>query len=461
MNKSNKQQRVNSPLLFLVILLTFSLSLHAQEVIQNKPLDIGDQVPELVLKNVINHSDSVIRIADLEGKLVILSFWATWCKVCIEQLPKMEALQQEFGDQILILPVTKDDAFKVSHLLQVSTNLNGIRLPFVTNTDLTFLFPHKAIPHEIWIDASRKVVAITGHEEVTADNIRLQLHGDTLGLARKRDIMNYDLLKPLIAGGLGSYQTAPHQIKYSRMITSYIPGLISFRSNVIKIQDRVTLKCTNTTIQDLYVQAIATNPHEIWPDNQDFYLRYGGRLIWEASDSTFYSSLETRKNPERIPDSLRAFNYEIILPRLDSARINSLMLQDLNDYFGHHYNIVGRREKRLVDCWTLVCTNSSIVSSKGDKRKVNINTNSKKIQVSNISVDEFLFRWQNATILMYFHPIPIINETGIIGTIDLDINVDPGDFEAVKKAISAYGLEFRLEKRLLDMIVIRDKVSSK
>ena len=270
--------------------------------------------------------------------------------------------------------------------------------------------------------------------------------------------MSYDLNKPIISGGLGNYVLPPDKIKYSRMLTSYLPGLGGFRSNVNKFGDLVMIKCTNTTVQDLFVQALATNPHHIWPDNQDFYLRYGGRLIWEVRDSTLFLSPKARSRPNRTPDSLMAFNYEIILPRDDSARINKMMLQDLNDYFGHHYNIVGSKEKRLIDCWALVCVDSTKAMSKGERKSILVDMKANSIDISNATVDEFMFWWQSRA--LYFHPIPIINETGIVGTIDLDLEVDPSDFEAVKKAISAYGLEFRLEKRLLDMIVIRDKVST-
>lgn len=46
-------------------------------------------------------------LAGLKGKVVMLDFWATWCKPCIEMYPEMRKWVQEFGPQgLVILGVT-------------------------------------------------------------------------------------------------------------------------------------------------------------------------------------------------------------------------------------------------------------------------------------------------------------------------------------------------------------------
>ena len=37
-------------------------------------------------------------LADLEGKVVFLNYWTTWCPYCIREMPDIEALYHEFGD---------------------------------------------------------------------------------------------------------------------------------------------------------------------------------------------------------------------------------------------------------------------------------------------------------------------------------------------------------------------------
>jgi peroxiredoxin len=38
-----------------------------------------------------------LRLADLAGKVVLVNFWATWCKPCEDEMPAMERLYRSLG----------------------------------------------------------------------------------------------------------------------------------------------------------------------------------------------------------------------------------------------------------------------------------------------------------------------------------------------------------------------------
>lgn len=40
-----------------------------------------------------------VALSDLRGKIVVLSFWTTWCPPCRAEMPSMEKLYQEFKDK--------------------------------------------------------------------------------------------------------------------------------------------------------------------------------------------------------------------------------------------------------------------------------------------------------------------------------------------------------------------------
>ncbi|MBB93635.1 MAG: thioredoxin [Rhodobacteraceae bacterium] len=39
------------------------------------------------------------RLADYEGKYILLNFWATWCAPCRKEMPQLSALQADFGGE--------------------------------------------------------------------------------------------------------------------------------------------------------------------------------------------------------------------------------------------------------------------------------------------------------------------------------------------------------------------------
>ena len=47
------------------------------------------------------------RIGD--GRITFLSFWATWCAPCVAELPSIEALYQDYKDQIDFVLVTHEN----------------------------------------------------------------------------------------------------------------------------------------------------------------------------------------------------------------------------------------------------------------------------------------------------------------------------------------------------------------
>jgi thiol-disulfide isomerase/thioredoxin len=66
----------------------------------------GESFGSLVLKDLDGASVSLAR---LRGKVVVLNFWATWCKPCIEEMPLLADLATRYQNRGLVVVVASVD----------------------------------------------------------------------------------------------------------------------------------------------------------------------------------------------------------------------------------------------------------------------------------------------------------------------------------------------------------------
>lgn len=96
-------------------MLCLIFTTHAQSAKSVEALKIGDQIPESILKHplaIAGHPDGkpFITLNEYKDQLVILDFWATYCKPCIRSILKLDSIRKELKNQFSVLPIQVYDA---------------------------------------------------------------------------------------------------------------------------------------------------------------------------------------------------------------------------------------------------------------------------------------------------------------------------------------------------------------
>lgn len=88
------------------------LLIELQQEIQNrnKPVRIGEVAPDLAMATP---TGEMMKLSDLQGKIVLVDFWASWCKPCRMENPNVVRVYNKYKDkgfEIIGVSLDKDKA---------------------------------------------------------------------------------------------------------------------------------------------------------------------------------------------------------------------------------------------------------------------------------------------------------------------------------------------------------------
>ena len=99
------------------ILMTFGMLFVACKEERTKKIDTPSEVQmtQVEASTTSDYQDlegNAIDLADYKGKKVLLNFWATWCRPCIEEMPSLMRSQEILSSENYIFLLASDQSVK-------------------------------------------------------------------------------------------------------------------------------------------------------------------------------------------------------------------------------------------------------------------------------------------------------------------------------------------------------------
>lgn len=391
-----------TPLFFRILILFFII--FAKQASAQESL-IGTKSPELAFVKVLNEQDSTYSLSKFAGKIVLLDFWATWCRPCIEGFPKLEALQKEFSNDLKIITITSDNEKRIKTFLEKKKT--SLPIAIDSKETLATIFPHTTIPHTILIDGQGIIRAIANPSQITKEVISTLVNGKKIQVEEKKDAMEFNPS----AFYLGNTPSAVAQIT----VTNFRKGLpnVSTRFQNGKL-----------TILNLLPQTIYENLYN-FPNKV--------RSVWEADKK---KSVWTEGN---------LYCVEIVAIDKTEKEAKEMLLQYLQGVLP----VKARIEKREMKVKILqkIGKESKLEVAKADQESLIHVSSANSFEMRNSPIKDLI------SYLEDWGQMAIADETNLTQNYNLKINWYHESPEKIHEELKKIGLEMVDGKRRVDVLV--------
>ena len=424
-------------LLVIPLVLPYML-LYAQTI---KPLKIGDKVPDIYFAKMLNHTDTSGKLSDFKGKAIIIDMWFKECVACISAMPHLDSIQNEFKNDLKIMLVTWQKHEEIEKFWQRNLDVNKFKFTQVVEDIVTRkFFPAVSFPHQIWIDKTGTVVAITDGRSATLENINKLISGNDIGTKEKKDELDAKISwgrEPLINI---RYEENKSKILNYSYFSSYRNELNGSITHEIDTLNRlVRMKFSNLDYITLYDAAYKS-------DITVGSFNRATRLI--------------RKDHKSLPLKLdfkeftTSFCYDLIYK--DSTKtvrhFGKRMIADLDNYF----NVKSHEELRNIPCYVIRPNGKGtryrqIIDLDGKKHLYNISLKTNKI----LSASKQLPSWIEYQINSY-SKIPILFEFDDEKNLNFEVKWNLDDLEQMNKEFAKYDLKIEKAIRKRKVIILED-----
>ncbi len=378
------------------VLVSLVFALAAVAALAQVP-KIGDVPPPIKVGTWLGKDKSA---AVQKGKVTVLEFWATWCSPCVAQFPHLNSLAAEAKD-VTFVSITNEEEAKVRQFL-TDKSLNT-RVALDADGATFKAYGVRVIPYTVVIGPDGRIAATTTPDKITADALKLVAQGQDPKLYVEKNEppdLNWDQRSG----------TAP-ELAVAQVILQ--PS--TARSSIFRTQPNSGLIAGDgVNLQVLLMMAYGVE---------------GNEMIWD------------------MPPVTELFRVSVKAPNGSNEAAQKMLRTLLESTFKYKAEWV----EELADVAVLRKADGPLkVKTSTDPNGIGFSRHGKikgpKTTMANLA----------KLVGGYGYNVPAIDETGLTGFYDINLEWTADSVQGLQKALSDIGLSLSLEKRKIKKLKVSE-----
>jgi thiol-disulfide isomerase/thioredoxin len=389
-------------LFILLLLLSNVFQVQAQQLNLDSILN-----QHIIVYNTDGNYDT-IQLNSIKKDYLLVDFWASWCKPCIEALPELDRINKTYAEKLAVVTVSGDKKARFTRFIK------GNDFKFIKALDeKNKLFDKlgiKIIPTTLFLNINKKEILVFEGRKLTQTDLDTLLSGKSI-VGAKKEL---------------SFISEPEQV------------LKSFKSNkAVKNSLLETPPYLNSSTFSFKWNRDGFNNRRIT------FVNFSIPGLYRYALNKTYVRYKTTLNSEIEVDKSKLICLDVIVDK-DNSNYSKIKAKVV-DYLSKTYPQFKPKFKKIISdsCYYLVKI-GSVNSLKPSSKFTKIAQQGPHFNATNIPLYEF------ANFLEEQTRVPVIDKTGLLKRYDITCNFNYENLNTISNELRKLGL--RLEKRTNELI---------